>query len=69
LLLYVGVPLRIERAWVFPVGLQDALWLYYRNDTLVVDAVNDAASALHWRTVRPNVYIFTYDNGIVSEIL
>src|SRR3989344_5200244 len=33
---FVDVPIRHGDAWIFPVGLEDAVWLSFRNDNLKV---------------------------------
>ena len=33
---FVNIPIRTGEAWVFPVGLPDALWLVFRNPTMRV---------------------------------
>jgi hypothetical protein len=33
-LYFVDVPIRYGEAWVFPVGLSDAVWLVFRNENI-----------------------------------
>lgn len=46
---FVNVPIRYADAWVFPVGLNDALWFVFRNQYIRVyqiDSVNQAITAI-----------------------
>lgn len=67
---FVNVPIRMGEAWVFPVGLKDALWLTFRNPDIEVytwsntdDAIN-AVETFHSRTEK--VFIFD-ESGRVTE--
>ena len=42
---FVHVPIKTGQAWVFPVGLNDALWLVFRNPKLEVYQHNSLAEA------------------------
>ncbi|MCR4263764.1 MAG: hypothetical protein NUV98_03550, partial [Candidatus Roizmanbacteria bacterium] len=60
----VDLPLRVERAWVFPVGLEDALWLTYHDDSLTVETGVDLQTALDMKKKIPNSYVFVYNDEI-----
>ena len=59
-LYYIGVPIRYERAWIFPVGLDDALWAHYRDDSLQVFRTESLDTALVAKQTKTNVFIFVY---------
>lgn len=66
---FVNTPLRMGEAWVFPVGLSDALWLIYRNPQIQVFQDPDLETALSkvekgLRTQR--VFIFD-ESGALTE--
>lgn len=46
---FVNVPIRFGEAWVFPVGLSDAVWLLFRNDQIAVyqSMLNEAISLVN----------------------
>lgn len=58
---FVNVPLRVGEAWVFPVGLADALWLTFRNpDTQVYtwQTTQEALSAAAQGSKNEKVFLF-----------
>lgn len=66
-LFIVNVPLRVDRAWVFPVGLEDALWAIYYDDTLQVNTSLSIEKARAAADTTPNAYVFVYENGKLYE--
>ena len=66
---FVNVPTKIGDAWIFPVGIQDAVWLAFRNDNAKFIFHTDKKSALDsaglYRS-RP-VFVFMPD-GSVKEV-
>lgn len=66
-LYFVRLPLRIERAWVFPVGIEDGLWFIYRDETLKIMKGNDLNQALDYKEKGKNVYVFVYEEGDLKE--
>ncbi len=67
---FVNVPIKHKDAWVFPVGLQDAIWLRFRNDDLQVYIHNDLGSALNVAGVDPNKWVLVFeDDGGVREMI
>ena len=62
-LYFVNVPLRIGRAWVFPVGLNDGIWFIYKNKDIKVFQVSDKeAKEILNQASKENIYIFIYKN-------
>ena len=67
-LLFVNVPIRIGRAWVFPVGLEDALWFVYRDRTLGVRKESDQKAALFSARNIPNSFVFEFEGDGLKEL-
>lgn len=66
---FVNVPIRKGEAWIFPVGLEDALWFTFRNEQLLVDTKTPLTQALERALVTPNTRVFQFDDyGSVKEI-
>lgn len=67
---FVNVPIRNGEAWVFPVGIPDALWLIYRNPSLRVFMWPTLAQAFDAVAVGSNTQkVFQFaDNGEVIEM-
>lgn len=65
---FVDVPIRHAEAWVFPVGLKDALWFVFRNDKIRVYQSKSVEQALAQVVdpVRQKVFVFD-DRGRVVE--
>ncbi|HLB60901.1 MAG TPA: hypothetical protein VJL83_04840, partial [Patescibacteria group bacterium] len=65
---YLNVPIRTGRAWVYPVGLSDALRVHYRDDSMRVITDMPREYAMQQQNTEENVLIFLYDRGTVYEI-
>lgn len=68
-LYFVNLPIRYHRAWVFPVGLEDALWLVYRDDLMKVYRENDLETALDSAAQRSYSHVFVYEEGELKKAL
>ena len=66
-LYFINLPLRIERAWVFPVGIEDGLWFIYKNDNLKIIKGDNLDKALDYKKKNKDVYIFMYEEGELKE--
>lgn len=65
---FVNVPIRHGEAWVFPVGLRDALWFTFRNPSVVVNQVPSLETALSQISSPQNEKVFVFgDDGKVTE--
>lgn len=66
---FVNVPIRYGEAWVFPVGLADAMWVPFQNEKLQVKqfaTVQDAQAAV---TASESTRIFVFDaHGKLSTV-
>ena len=73
-LCFVDLPLRFNRAWVYPVGLDDAIWFIYQTDDLMVKKA-DISQAEKECLDKPLVYIepdasdFSWSNVDISPDL
>lgn len=66
---FVNVPIRVGDAWVFPVGLSDALWFVFQNPKISVSEWNSLADVDKAIVGSINQKIFIFDeSGAVSEI-
>lgn len=67
---FVNVPLRVGEAWVFPVGLPDALWFVYGNPKVRVfqwPTVSGALAAVSYDSKTQKIFVFD-DSGTVTEV-
>ncbi len=69
-IIFVNVPIRKANAWIFPVGLPDALWFIYRDDTQKVYSVKTIEEAKSLaETLGSQAYIFVFDkDGNISKL-
>lgn len=63
---FVNVPIKFGDAWVFPVGLEDALYLSFRNDNLKIfkHATIDEARSIITPSLQNRIFEFEPDGGI-----
>ena len=69
-LYFVNLPLRQNRAWIFPVGLKDGLWFIYRDDSLRIYQMNDLEETLDLVEDKPvtHTHVFLYEDGELKEV-
>jgi hypothetical protein len=67
-LFFVDVPIRIGRAWVFPVGLEDALWFVYRDVALGIRKETDPKAALALSQNITHGFVFKFEEGKLKEL-
>ena len=66
---FVNVPIRVGDAWVFPVGLGDALWFILKNEDLAVYQVQSSKTALDLAETSERSKVFMFDTrAAVSEV-
>lgn len=65
---FINVPQRVGDAWVFPVGLSDAVWFAIRNDDARIFIHSDLKSALNSGSSKSDVILRFKDDGGVEEI-
>lgn len=64
---FVSVPIRHGDAWVFPVGLEDALWFVFRNPEIMVASWNsreEALEAVPYGSETEKVFVFTQEGSV-----
>ncbi|MFH0863615.1 MAG: hypothetical protein V1858_00790 [Candidatus Gottesmanbacteria bacterium] len=67
-LYFVNVPIRQGDAWVFPTGLNDALWFKFRNPNIDVYQMSNVDEALDLIQGLPNEKVFEFDSrGMLIE--
>ena len=67
---FVNVPLRVNDAWIFPVGLKDALWFAFRNPDLKVYIEPSLEKALYNAGDSLSDIVFKFnDDGSVTEVV
>jgi hypothetical protein len=67
---FVGMPIKNGEAWVWPVGLKDALWFAFKNQNLEVSASPDLNSAFNSSAGSLASHVFIFDqNGNVTEVV
>ncbi len=66
---FVNVPIKVGGAWVFPVGLKDAVWFAVKNDNAKIYIDKDVNSALSelGPSIINKLFVFN-DDGTISEI-
>lgn len=73
-LYFVNIPIKKSETWIFPVGLEDALWFIYRDPTLQIYKLKtlDEAREMKKRSEEETMvknYIFNFDEkGMISEV-
>jgi protein O-mannosyl-transferase len=67
---FVNPPIKNGEAWVWPVGLQDAIWFTFKNPNLIVYIASNANSAFDQATGSSNAHVFVFDAlGNVDELV
>ena len=65
---FVNVPIKYGDAWVFPVGLEDAVWLSFKNDNIKINKYNTLETALSLTEMsKTNKILIFNDNGSVTD--
>ncbi|MEK7543841.1 MAG: hypothetical protein AAB557_03170 [Patescibacteria group bacterium] len=67
---FVNVPIRLGEAWVFPVGIPDALWLVFRNPTIRVfswPTVSAAFDAVDYESRNQKVFEFDPSGKLIEH--
>lgn len=67
---FVNVPIKHGHAWVFPVGLPDAVWFVVRNPDLRIFTwpnVESALSAVQYGSQTQKIFVFN-DDGTITQV-
>lgn len=66
---FVNVPLKMGNAWIFPVGINDAVWFALKNDNAKVYTYNDLQTALDVAGYSKSKIVLEFqEDGKVKEI-
>lgn len=65
---FVDVPIKYGDAWVFPVGLKDAVWLSFRKENIEVNSYSTLDDALSSAQISKNnkILIFNSDGSVTD---
>lgn len=68
-LYFVNVPIRYRQAWVFPVGLKDAVWFAFKNPNIQVFQVSTLNQVLDLVTnpYTDKVFEFDSEGGLIEK--
>lgn len=66
---FVNTPIRYGEAWIFPVGLKDALWFTFQNENLTVNEAKSLDMALDAAEGSASAKVFEFSgNNSISEV-
>ena len=66
---FVNTPIRSGEAWVFPVGLENAIWLVFENPNIKVFTHPDTKSAFVQALTPRSQPIFVFqDDGSLKQV-
>lgn len=67
---FVNMPIREGQAWVWPVGLKDALWFTFKNPNIAIYTMSGIDTAFDQAERSLSSHVFRFDNdGNVDEIV
>ena len=67
---FANVPVKNNNAWVFPVGIEDALWFAFQNKDVVVNRVPSLSDIDTTIYKSPNTWVFEFQSdGSVKNVL
>jgi hypothetical protein len=65
---FVNVPTKVGEAWVFPVGIEDALWFAFKNPNVTVTKETQVTPQLQ-EQISKTFKVFEFnDDGTVNEV-
>lgn len=66
---FVNTPIKYGQAWVFPVGLQDAIWFTFQDTIVHVEQANSVTDAFDISNKIPVRHIFLFQkDGTITEV-
>ena len=66
---FVNVPIKYNSSWVFPVGLDDAVWFAFKNPNEKIIISSDSETALNQAGPSLNNKVFQFnDDGSVTQL-
>ena len=60
---FVNLPVRTGEAWVFPVGLNDAMWFTFKNPNITIHQSPSVEEALKAATNIRNDKVFLFEGS------
>lgn len=67
---FVDVPIKSGEAWIFPVGLPDALWFAFQNDNLQIHIHSNLSEAVSLSGTSLSERVFKFnDDGSIEEVI
>jgi hypothetical protein len=64
---FINPPIRYGRAWIFPIGLQDALWHMFRDNLYAVNVVPSIKAAYDYPNYKGTRYVYVFDNYVLKK--
>lgn len=66
---FVNPPIRYGRAWIFPAGLQDALWHMFREGSYVIMIFPTVEDAMNYPAPKLAREVLTFDNYVLKRVI
>ena len=66
--IYVNTPIRYGRAWIFPTGMEDAMWHLFRGSDYTIIRGTDISSAVEYNTHGGALYVLNFDNYKIQRM-
>lgn len=67
---FVNTPIRTGEAWIFPVGLKDALWFTFQNEYLTVNQSKSLQIALDSADASASARVYEFNpDGSLEEVI
>lgn len=67
-LYFSNIPIRYNRAWIYPIGLKEALWFVYRDNTMKIIQTKTMDDALKQSEAVPGSHVFNFENNELKEV-
>jgi len=64
---FVDPPIRYGRAWIFPIGLQDALWHMFRDNVYAVNIVPSIKAAYDFPIYKGTRYVYVFVDYVLKK--
>lgn len=69
-LYFDDVPIKNGDAWVFPVGLEDAVWFAFKNENITVHSINDVNEMSREDYLSDSKWVFKFQgNGSLRRVV
>ena len=66
---FVNPPIRYGRAWVFPTGLNDALWHMFREGPYEIKTFPTVEDAMNYPAPKLAREVLTFENYILKRVI